>query len=286
MANDKIKKIQLGTTTYDLAVDGVDKVDGLEERLSKLEEGHSVSGTTLIIGEEPGTVLESMTKLTKIQVGEAVYDIKDPKALTELPTISGTVTKDIGGISKDKTYSNASLESVLTDLLFPYVKPDITGLAIYNASGSSVSGTHEYGTSITVAKAKPTFTKGSKPITSIKVGTSRDGSDLYSASTAASGTTYTLSTSKTYNGKTIGTNNIYCTIGDGEQTDYVTASITFSYYNYYAVTSSTTKPTSASSATNIGTDTQADITTQDNTYIWFLMPNQNKKQIQQFAMNQ
>ena len=229
-----------------------------------------------------------MADIKKIKLGETTYNIVDAGAAREdhTHTISGTVTKAVGGIAANKSYSNASLETVLSDLLFPYVKPDITGLAIYNASGSSVSGTHEYGTSITVAKFKPTFTKGSKPITSIKVGTSNGGKDLYEASSATSETTYNLTTTKTYDGKTIGTKYIYCTIGDDEQTDYVSASITFSYYNYYAVTSSTTIPASASSATNNGTSAQADITTQDNTYIWFLMPNQNKKQIQQFAMNQ
>ena len=232
-----------------------------------------------------------MADIKKIKLGDNTYDlavgsVDKVDGLKDRLTISGTVTKALGGISKDKTYENAHLTTVLSDLLFPYVKPDITNLAIYNADGTSVSGTHEYGTSVTVAKAKPTFTKGSKPITSIKVGTSKGGNDLYEASSAISETTYTLSTSKTYNGKTIGTNTIYCTIGDGEQTDYTTASITFSYYNYYAVTSSTTIPASASSATNNGTSAQADITTQDNTYIWFLMPNQNKTQIQQFAMNQ
>ena len=230
-------------------------------------------------------------KIKKIKLGDETYEIAvgsvdKVDGLKDRLTISGTVTKALGGISKDKTYENAHLTTVLSDLLFPYVKPDITSLAIYNADGTSVSGTHESGTSVTVAKAKPTFTKGSKPITSIKVGTSKGGNDLYEASSAISETTYTLSTSKTYNGKTIGTNTIYCTIGDGEQTDYVSASITFSYYNYYAVSSSTTITASASSATNNGTSAQADITTQDNTYIWFLMPNQNKKQIQQFAMNQ
>ena len=33
MANNKIKKIQLGSTTYDIAVDNIDKVEGLQEAL-------------------------------------------------------------------------------------------------------------------------------------------------------------------------------------------------------------------------------------------------------------
>jgi hypothetical protein len=82
MANKKIKKVKIGTATYDLAVDGVDKVDGLEERLSKLEdECHSVDGTTLIIGGEEATLPESPGSATQaiseVLVGNTVYPIKD-----------------------------------------------------------------------------------------------------------------------------------------------------------------------------------------------------------------
>lgn len=200
-------------------------------------------------------------EIKQIKIGNDTYDIAvnslDRVAgLRDALTISGTVTKEIGGIAKNTTYDNASLETVLSDLLFPYVKPDITGLAIYNESSSSVSGTHEYGTSITVDKFKPTFTKGSKPITSIKVGTTSGGNDLYSSTSASSGTTYTLTNSKTYNGKTIGTNYIYCTIGDGEQTDSTYASIIFSYYPY-AYTSSSTSVSSITSGAQKSESTYA-----------------------------
>jgi hypothetical protein len=75
--NKKIKKIQLGTTTYDIAVDSVAKVDGLEERLSKLEEGHSVDGTTLIIGESSDNAGYATEALTSVLVGNTIYNIKD-----------------------------------------------------------------------------------------------------------------------------------------------------------------------------------------------------------------
>jgi hypothetical protein len=37
---------------------------------------------------------------------------------------------------------------------------------------------------------------------------------------------------------------------------------------------------------NRGTSAEIELKTKDNSYIWFLMPDQNKDQIQQYAMNQ
>lgn len=206
---------------------------------------------------------------------------------TELPTISGTVTKEIGGISKGKVYTNADITEVITDLLFPEVAPTWSSLTLYDASGSQLSSTYEYGTQITVAKFKPSFIKGSKNITSIKVGTSSGGSDLYSGTTAVSGTTYALTYTKTYNGLTTGTNKIYCTVSDGKNSASGNASISFAYHNYIGVTTSTTAPTSATNLINNGTSAEiANLPTQDNTYIWFLMPNTEKPIIHQYAMSQ
>jgi hypothetical protein len=143
MANKKIKKIKIGETPYDLAVDGVDKVDGLEERLSKLEdECHSVDGTTLIIGGEEATLPESPTSSTKaiaeVLVGNTVYPIKDTEythptytskaAGLYKVTVDGTghvsaataVTKsditDLGIPGSDTTYSSKTAASGGTDV--------------------------------------------------------------------------------------------------------------------------------------------------------------------------
>jgi hypothetical protein len=194
-------------------------------------------------------------------------------------TISGTVTQAIGGITKDKSYENAAIVDVLSDLLFPYVAPTFSSITT-----SAAAGTFEYGTTKTISKVTPNFTKGSKNITSVKVGTTSGGSDLYEGDSATSGTAITLTTAKTYDGNTGGT--IYCTISDGTTAVTKSAAISYAYYNYTAVTDSTTIPTTASSATNNKTSAEATITTTDNTYIWFLMPNQNKTKIQQYAMNQ
>lgn len=79
MANKKIKKVDLNGEIYDIAVDGVDKVEGLEERLAEL---HSVDGNTLVIGENtdtpepPGYADQT---LTSVLVGGVLYPIKDTK---------------------------------------------------------------------------------------------------------------------------------------------------------------------------------------------------------------
>lgn len=194
--------------------------------------------------------------------------------------ISGTVTKAIGGIAKDKVYTNANIDDVLTDLLFPYVAPTMSSITL-----SAAAGTFEYGTTKTVSKVTPSFTKGSKNITSVKIGTTSGGANLYSGTSATSGTAITLTTSKTYDGTNGGT--IYCTISDGTQSASASASISYAYYNYVIVSNSTTVPTSKGSGKNLAQSCEvSNLATTDNSYIWFLMPNQNKKQIQEYAMNQ
>ena len=239
-------------------------------------------------GEKGDTGEAGMT--ISLKVGENTYSHEDgiitlPKYITEeeLPeiempelTLSGTVTKAVGGIAAGKSYESTSILEVLNDLLFPYVAP------VFNSiSTNEAAGTFEYGTTKTISKVTPNFTKGSKAITSIKIGTSSEGSDLYEGTTATSGSAITLTTSKVFDGTTGGT--IYCTISDGTSSVSKSASVNYTYYNYTTVTSSTEIPTVA---TSNGTNAEATITTQDNTYIWFLIPNQNKKQIQQYSMNQ
>jgi hypothetical protein len=156
--------------------------------------------------------------------------------LTNVPTFSGTVTKEVGGISKGKTYDKATIETILKELLFPHVSPTFSRISL-----SESSGTYEYGDEVTVSKVTPYFTLGSDQINSIKIGTSAGGSDLYSGNSATNGVTISLTTNKTFDGKTGGT--IYCSISDGTDTKSVSASIGYSYYTYYAVTNNTSEPT-------------------------------------------
>lgn len=187
--------------------------------------------------------------------------------------ISGTVTKAIGGITKDTTYTEAELSTVLSDLLFPYVAPTMSSITL-----SAAAGTFEYGTTKTVSKVTPNFTKGSKNITSVKIGTTSGGADLYSGSSATSGTAITLTTSKTYDGTNGGT--IYCTISDGTQSADAEASVRYTYYDYSKLTTSTTPSTSgATKQTNSGADNT--YTYSNGQYLWLYSRSSGKK-IQQY----
>jgi hypothetical protein len=79
MANSLIKQICIDGTVYDIAVGSIDKVVGLREILDDLAVEHSVEGNVLVIAESAeGTV--SSTPITKIQVSDGTYTIKDPGA--------------------------------------------------------------------------------------------------------------------------------------------------------------------------------------------------------------
>lgn len=233
-------------------------------------------------------------EIKKINVGGEDYNITDENAVrVDNFILSGTTTMTIGGINKGKTYENATIQNVLTDLLFPYVAPSFNSLTLYNASNSTVSTTHEYGTSVVVAKFKPSFTLGSKAITSIKVGTSSGGSDLYSNTSASSGSTYNLTTTKSYDGKTTGSNRIYCTISDGDPNGVKSgwATVTFSYYPYAYVSSSNTVSSITSGAiksTSTLLDSSFSLTLSSDSYVWILLPpgTSGTKTIQYEALGQ
>lgn len=182
--------------------------------------------------------------------------------------ISGTVTQSIGGISKNKSYNNASVVTVLSDLLFPYVAP--TGFSI---STTDSSGTFEYGTTRTISKVTPKFTLGSKPITSIKIGTTSGGNELYSGTSCTSNTAVTLTTTKTFDGNTGGT--IYCTISDGTQSISANTKVSYTYYDYSKLSTSATAPTSgATKQTSSGADNT--YTYSSGQYLWLLSRSSGK----------
>ena len=112
MANKKIKKIKIGTTTYDI------DVEGLEERLSKLEEGHSVDGTTLVIGESENAT-DATTAISQVQVGTGVYDIQDAGAV-RINTDKHTVAAKVYGIQNDGAQKLYSVATSTTGYTIPY----------------------------------------------------------------------------------------------------------------------------------------------------------------------
>jgi hypothetical protein len=213
----------------------------------------------------------------RFKIGDGTTNVNNlPFAVPDIDskfTISGTVTNAVGGIAKNKVYTNADISTILSDLLFPYVKP--SSLSI---STEAPSGTKEYGTTVKVTEVTPTFTLGSKPITSIKIGTTSGDDDLYSGTTATSGTAITLTNSKTFDGTNGGT--IYCTISDGTNSISNSTSVSYNYYAYSKLTKSTTASTSG--ATNqLNSDAANTYSYSSGQYLWLYSRSSNKK-IQQY----
>jgi hypothetical protein len=202
--------------------------------------------------------------------GTPVNDLPFTLALDPGKTqISGTVTKAIGGIAKDKTYANADIADVISDLLFPYVAPTFSSI-----STSASSGTFEYGTTRTISTVTPKFTLGSRPITSVKIGTTDGGSDLYTGASATNNTAITLTTSKTFDGSTGGT--IYCTISDGTTSVMKSTSVSYTYYDYSKLTTSTTADTAgATKQSNAGADNTYNYSSGQ--YLWLYSRSSSKK---------
>lgn len=173
---------------------------------------------------------------------------------------SGTLTKDIGDFKKGQQIENLTIDRVIQKLLFPYV-----AFSFSSISTTTSAGTKEYGTALTISKVTPSFTVGSEKINSVKIGTTSGGSDLYSGSSATNGTAITLTTSKAYDGVTGGT--IYCTLSDGTTTVTKSAEVRYAYYTYYAVTDTTTAPTSWT-AVGSASVTDISITANAGQYIW------------------
>lgn len=134
----------VGTAISELQID----VDGLEDDLSTLSTNKQdalVNGTNTTIDGN------------KVNVSSFPYG-----SLTEVPTISGTTTVNVGGIPAGTTFTNKTLESVLSDIFFPYVAP--SGLSI--SSTPSASTVVENGTTRTITSIKATYSAGSQPISS------------------------------------------------------------------------------------------------------------------------
>lgn len=146
-------------------------------------------------------------------------------------------TVEVGGLPAGTNLQGKSTTEVLESILYPFA---VTDLSLLDGSGNSISLPLEYGHDITVAKVIPTFTVGPTPINSINIGTTSGGAELYSNTTAGTGTTITLTTSKTYNDAATGT--LYCTLSAGNNSSSKEVQVTRSYYTYYAVTSNTSVP--------------------------------------------
>ena len=204
-----------------------------------------------------------MADIKKIKLDETTYDLRDAGAAR---IADATITSDsqttvaVGGIAKGTSLKDKSVAEVIEEIFFPYV-----AFSFNSISTAAAAGTKEYGTSVTVSKVTPSFTAGSKVISSVKIGTTSGGDDLYSGTSVTNGSAITLTTNKIFDGTTGGT--IYCTLSDGTTTTTKNASVSYAYYTYYAVTNTTDVPT-AWTAVNSTTVTDISIAANAGQYIW------------------
>lgn len=214
-----------------------------------------------------------MADIKKIKLGDTTYDIKDAGAARIADaniSSSSNTTVAVGGIKKGTSLNGKSVAEVIEEIFFPYV-----AFSFSSISTSASSGTKEYGTSVAVTKVTPSFTAGSKAISSVKIGTTSGGSDLYSGSSATNGAAITLTSAKTYNGSSGGT--IYCTLSDGTTTTEKNTSVSYAYYTYYAVTDTTATPTNWTAVGSTSIE-NISITADKGQYIW-IASSQNKSGI-------
>ena len=204
-----------------------------------------------------------MADIKKIKLGDVTYNLRDADAarLADATiTSDAATTVSVGGVAKGTSLKDKSVAEVIESIFFPYV-----AFTFNSISTSNSAGTKEYGTTVTVTTVTPSFTAGSEVISSVKIGTTSGGSNLYSGTSASNGSAITLTTSKSYNGTTGGT--IYCTLSDGTTTTTKSTTVRYDYYTYYAVTDTADTPTSW---TPVGSTSVSgiEITAKKGQYIW------------------
>lgn len=202
---------------------------------------------------------------TEDYVDEAVKNVEvDASSLT----ISGIVAEGIGGIPPHTTYENAPVIDVLKALLFKY-----KAFVFNTISTLESGGTFEYGTRKVITTVTPTFTTYSKPINSVKIGTTSGGNNLYEGTSAISGAAITLPTPHTFDGTADG--QIYCTLSDGVGNDSTTKTVSVSFKfikkDYVAFTATLSAPTSASSSSASPITGKSVEISPSNSHVWFMM---------------
>lgn len=219
--------------------------------------------------------------LTSTHMNELVNDLKRAAAADSVEEIlvidSITPTVTIGGITKGTTLSDKNLAELLRQLLCPYVAP--TGFSISLVPNATQ---YEYGKSITITGVTPKFTNGSLNSLSLMLGTSSGGNQWGTFSNVNSNSQ--VSINKSHDG--LSTLTVHATLSDGEETITASTKVEFPKYCYVGATGSTTIPSEASFKQHSAKSSDCTIETENDQYIWFLMPDNSKKQIQQYSMSQ
>lgn len=174
----------------------------------------------------------------KICVGEKDYTTNVFSSTT--PTYT-----ELGGIKKNRTFTNEPVSNILKDLLYPYMKPQISGFILYDSENEVVSpGVRKKGTDVTVKSANITITKMSDSIKSVVLscnGIDIDGNNIGSIEYEGSDTlegvkTVTLSFEEVKQLNTYTDTTFTLTVTDDKSsTTSTTAKYTFVDPYYYGV---------------------------------------------------
>ena len=199
-------------------------------------------------------------------------------------TNNNPTTATLGGIPAGTTFDHVSIRTIIENLLYPYV-----AFTFGSISTTVASGTFEYGTMKDITKVTPTFTNGSRSINSVKIGNTSGGNNLYSGSSATSGTAIVLTTNVHLDG--LSDYTVYCTLSDGTTTTTKSASFNFEKYIYYGSKSATGGTPSSNELTGVrpgvaSGNAGVSITTTDNSYVWFVCPDTTRTHLQQFSSNE
>lgn len=230
----------------------------IDTHASKITEEDIIQAVANYFNENPNAIVTN-DELTSILENYSIDNLKF--------TNQNATTIAVGGIPKGSTFTDKSIKDILQAMLYPYVA--------FTYSSVSGGGTYEYGTQVTVNTVRPSYTAGSMSLTLAKVGTVSGSGDLYDGAPA---NTITLTTPKTYNGENGGT--IYVTLSDGTTTITRSTSVTYTYYDYYAINSSSIAPSTGIKG-NSGNKTY----TVGN-YLWFFSQNKANAKIQTNVMGQ
>lgn len=180
----------------------------------------------------------------RIYVGDKLFS--DPVFTNDTPTYT-----ELGGIKKNRTFTNEPISDILKDLLYPYMKPQISGFILYDSENEAIApGVWKKGTDVNVKYANITIAKMSDTIKSVVLscnGKDTDGESIgsieYEQSNTLEGTkTVTLTFNEAKQLNTYTDITFTLTVTDNtDSTTSTTAKCTFVDPYYYGVIDSGTE---------------------------------------------
>ena len=286
------EKIESLETEVNTAI--TDSLEPIEEAIGTDDSGSLVKVTDRIKDEAVNATYDEVTQLTikeKIESLETTIDGKQ-----ELYTNAAATTATIGGIAKGSTFNKKTMKEMWDMLLYPYVPFTLSSFVIRGtlADGTkATSGSYEWGTIINNIKEVS--------YSSIKLGSKTTGGTAELkhrvGSTGAYTTHWSSSTAMEdyqgfhdcspyvtkWNGDT--TLEYVFTISDGSTNISLTNKFTPVKYIYHLTSNQNSGLSPIFTTSQRGNESTITLSGSDK-YIWFFCPDQNKTQIQQYALGQ